>query len=213
MTIPVQEATGLTGARLVVATTNRGKLLEIRTLLADLGLAIDARNEYGSMPPVEEDGATYAANAIKKATQIATQFGVAALGDDSGLEVEALGGEPGLRSARFAGPCATDAENRRLLLERLRDVPRARRGARFRCVMALVSPSGRVRVVEGAIDGVIREREAGCGGFGYDPVFELPDRGVTFAELGVDEKNRISHRARAIERIRDILVSDPAWRR
>jgi XTP/dITP diphosphohydrolase len=116
-----------------------------------------------------------------------------------------------LYSARFAGPRATDIENRRLLLDRLSGVPAAHRGARFRCVMALVSPEGVSRVVEGVIEGRIAERETGVGGFGYDPIFELPDRGVTFAKLPPDEKNRISHRGRALALVRAMLIAEPAW--
>lgn len=192
--------------RLVIATTNAGKVREIRAVLGDLGLVITDQSAYGVLPPVEEDGATYAANALKKAMALASRVKVTVLADDSGLEVDALGGAPGLLSARFAGPHATDVENRQLLLDRLRGVPRERRVARFRCAIALVEVSGVHHIVEGTVEGVIREQEAGCGGFGYDPVFELPDRGLTFAELTEGEKNRISHRGRALAQVRDIFM-------
>ncbi|MEO5657832.1 MAG: RdgB/HAM1 family non-canonical purine NTP pyrophosphatase [Nitrospiria bacterium] len=205
---PLAAAADVSIDRLVIATTNQGKIREIRAVLGDLGLTIVAQSDYGALPPVLEDGKTYAANAVNKATAIASRFGVTALADDSGLEVDALGGAPGLLSARFAGPHATDGENRRLLLDRLRGVPVSRRGARFRCALALVDPSGVVRVAEGLVEGVIRDHEAGCGGFGYDPVFELPDRGLTFAELTDDEKNRISHRGRALAKVHAMLLAE-----
>jgi XTP/dITP diphosphohydrolase len=197
--------------QILLATTNAGKVREIRAVLGDLGWELKAQSEFADIPNVEEDGATYAANAFKKAMALASRIGYPALGDDSGLEVDALSGAPGLYSARFAGPRATDGENRRLLLERLTGVPVSRRGARFRCVMALVSPEGGSRIVEGVIEGRIAERETGVGGFGYDPIFEVPDREVTFAELPPDEKNRISHRGRALALVRAMLIAEPAW--
>lgn len=195
---------------IVLATTNLDKIREIRAVLGDLGWELKAQYEFPGLPAVVEDGETYAANALKKAGSVAAQTGLPALGDDSGLEVDALGGAPGMYSARFAGPNATYADNRRLLLERLRGVPVSHRGARFRCTMALVSPSGLTRLVEGVIEGRIAERETGSGGFGYDHLFELPDRGVTFAELSPDEKNRISARGRALAHIRMLLIAEPA---
>ena len=200
--------TGPSRGTIVIATTNPGKVREIAAVLGDLGWDFKAQSEWGEMPAVKEDGDTYAANAVKKAAHAAARLGFPALADDSGLEVDALDGDPGLYSARFAGERATDADNRRLLLERLNGVPTARRSARFRCVIALVSPSGKVRVVEGSVEGRIGEREAGRGGFGYDPIFELPDRGLTFAELPAEEKQRISHRGRALTRVRGILLAE-----
>src|SRR3989338_11243739 len=199
--------TGPSRGMIVIATTKRGKVREIAAVLGDLGWDFKAQREWGEMPAVKEDGDTYAANAVKKAAHAAARLGFPALADDSGLEVDALAGAPGLYSARFAGERATDADNRRLLLERLNGVPTACRSARFRCVIALVSPSGEVRVVEGSVEGRIGEREAGRGGFVYDPIFELPDRGLTFAELPAEEKQRISHRGRARGRGRGVLFS------
>ena len=195
---------------IVLATTNLDKIREIWAVLGDLVSEMKAQSEFSGLSAVIEDEETYAANALKKARFAAAQTGFPALGDDSGLEVDALGGAPGIYSARYAGPDATYEDNRRLLLERLRGVPASRRGARFRCTMALVSPSGVARVVEGVIEGRIGERESGSGGFGYDHLFELPDRGVTFAELAADEKNRISARGRALTQIRALLMAEPA---
>ncbi len=198
----------------MIATTNTGKVREIRAALEAVGWLVKAQSDFGEMPDVREDGPTYAANALKKAHTAAARLGLTALGDDSGLEVDALDGAPGMYSARFAGAQATDAQNRRLLLERLRGIPGPRRGARFRCVMALVSPRGVSRVVEGMVEGRIGEEETGDGGFGYDPIFVVERTGRTYAELPGDEKNRISHRARALAQICDLLIAEPAvWYR
>ncbi len=169
------------------------------------------QGELGLRDGVDEDGATYAANALKKAVRVAARVGRPVLADDSGLEVDVLGGAPGVRSARFASSTANDADNRRLLLERLRGVPAQRRTARFRCVIAVVAPSGASRLFEGAVEGRIRETEAGVRGFGYDPVFELPERGATFAELSEGDKNQVSHRGRALALVRGMLMRDAAW--
>ncbi len=202
------------GWEIVVATTNAGKVREIRAVLEAVGWTVKAQSDFGGMTEVREDGPTYAANALKKAHTAAVRLGMTAVGDDSGLEVDALDGAPGLYSARFAGAQATDAQNRRLLLERLRGIPGPRRVARFRCVIALVSPLGPSRVVEGVVEGRIGEEETGDGGFGYDPIFVVERTGRTFAELPNEEKNRISHRARALAQIRDILTAEPAvWQR
>jgi XTP/dITP diphosphohydrolase len=199
---------------IVIATTNAGKVREIRSVLEAVGWRAKAQSDFGEMPDVREDGPTYAANALKKAHTAATRLGLTALGDDSGLEVDALDGAPGMYSARFAGAQADDVQNRRMVLERLRGITGPRRGARFRCVMALVSPRGVSRVVEGVVQGSIGEGEAGDGGFGYDPIFLVEGTGRTFAELPSEEKNRVSHRARALAQIRDILIAEPAvWRR
>jgi XTP/dITP diphosphohydrolase len=196
---------------LVLATTNAGKIREIIGLLGDLDWTCVAQRDMGVSAGVEEDGWTYEANALKKAVPLAQRLRLPVLADDSGLEVDALGGEPGVVSARYAGAGATERDNRRLLLERLRDVPRDRRTARFRCVIAVASPSGEARLFEGSVEGRIRDAETGVRGFGYDPVFELPERGATFAELSEAEKNRVSHRARALVAVRDMLTTDTAW--
>lgn len=199
------------GRVLVLATTNAGKIHEITARLSGLDWTFIAQREVGVTTGVEEDGLTYLANALKKAVPLAQRLRLPVLADDSGLEVDALGGAPGVVSARFAGAAATEGDNRRLLLERLRDVPPDRRSARFRCVIAVASPSGALRVFEGSVEGRICDREAGLLGFGYDPVFELPERGVTFAELTEAEKNRISHRGRALAAVRDMLTTDAEW--
>ncbi len=196
---------------LVLATTNAGKIREIGALLRDLDWTFVSQREVGVAVGVEEDGETYEANALKKAVPLAIRLRVPVLADDSGLEVDALGGSPGVISARYAGVGASDADNRRLLLERLRNVPRDRRTARFRCVIAVASPSGASRLFEGSVEGLIRDAETGIGGFGYDPVFELPDRRATFAELPEADKNLLSHRARALVAVRDMLTTDAAW--
>ena len=154
----------------------------------------------------EETGATYADNALVKARTAAELTGALALGDDSGLEVDALDGAPGLFTARFGGPGLDDRARWRLLLERLRDVAPARRTARFRCVIALVGPAHGEKVVEGVVEGMIAEAPRGSGGFGYDSVFFYPPLGRTFAELSDEEKARVSHRGRALEAARRLLT-------
>lgn len=155
-----------------------------------------------------EDGATYRDNALKKAWSAAKLTGKPALADDTGLEVDALGGQPGLYAARFAGEGCTFQDNIRKLLRLLEGVPSERRGARFVCVIALVSPDGREQVVEGELCGRITESQTGIGGFGYDPVFYVPEVGKTLAELTADEKNRISHRRRALDKARTIILAE-----
>jgi XTP/dITP diphosphohydrolase len=199
------------GRVLVVATTNAGKIREITAILSDLAWRVISQRDLGVSVGVEEDGLTYEANALKKAVPLAQRIGLPVLADDSGLEVDALGGAPGVVSARYAGAGATDGDNRRLLLQRLREVPSDRRTARFQCVIAVASPSGASRVFKGSVEGRIRDAEAGVSGFGYDPVFELPERNATFAELSEAEKNVVSHRARALAAVRDMLTTDTGW--
>ena len=195
-------------SRLVFATRNRGKLTELSGLVAPLGLEVISAAELGA-PDVEEDGETFIDNAVKKAREVATATRLPALADDSGLVVDALDGAPGVYSARFAGPGATDADNNRLLLERLQGVPAQRRGAHFFCAMAFADPAGalgeQVEVSEGRCHGRIIDAPRGEGGFGYDPLFFVPDRDQTFAELGAGVKNTISHRARAMQQMQKFL--------
>jgi len=196
----------------VLASRNRDKLRELSSLFAELPLALKAAADLPGVPEVEEDGETLEANALKKARAVAAATGELSLADDTGLEVDALGGAPGVHAARYAGPGATYADNCRRLLGALEGVPPPRRTARFRTVMALVDPTGKVgeRVVEGALEGRILTEERGRRGFGYDPVFYVPSLERTLAELEPDEKNRISHRAvaarRMLEELRAILV-------
>jgi XTP/dITP diphosphohydrolase len=190
---------------LVIATNNRHKLEEISAILSDLPVRTIPLSDFPDLPELREDGRTYAENALQKARTVARFTRHWSLGDDTGLEVEALGGEPGLYSARYAGEGVTFEQNRRKLLSELEGVPRERRKAVFRCVMALVGPSGEEVLFEGTIPGYISDADQGTGGFGYDAIFYLPDRKKTFAELDPAEKNQISHRARALKRVRDHL--------
>ena len=186
--------------RLLIATNNAGKLAEYEVLLDGCGWELVAPAELGLRLSVEETGADYAANARTKAEAFSRASGLLTLADDSGLEVDALGGRPGLLSARYAGPNQTDEEGVELVLAQMKDVPPERRLARFRCVIALAEPDGGVRFVEGECPGVITNEPRGGFGFGYDPIFYLPQLGRTMAELTPDEKNAISHRADAARR-------------
>jgi len=196
---------------LVVATGNRGKLGELRALLADLPIEVLGVAEVVTPPHVVEDADTFAGNARKKARAVAAACRAVTLADDSGLEVDALGGRPGVRSARYAREGATDAENNAKLLVELEGVPGERRTARFRCALVLVDPwskdgvTGEV-VVEGALEGRIATAARGTSGFGYDPLFLVGDRGRTLAELSEDEKNACSHRGQALSRLYPVLA-------
>jgi XTP/dITP diphosphohydrolase len=188
---------------LILATRNPGKIEEIRAFLspAHPRLRLIPMADVKGLPQIAEDGSSFLENAKKKAMLVSTFAGKPALADDSGLEVEALGGRPGVLSARFAGPNATDAENTRKLLDKLTGVPEGERTAAFRCAMVLCAPNGHTMVAVGELSGRILDSPRGTGGFGYDPVFLLPESGRTLAELSMTEKNRISHRARALEKI------------
>ncbi len=214
--------------RLVLATRNPGKLREIQALLADLAWEVLPLPD--DAPEVEETAGTFAGNAELKARAAARGQGPGirgqesthicplspvpcslpwVLADDSGLEVDALGGAPGVHSARYAGPVTDDAACVRKLLEELRGVPDEARTARFRCAMALLAPDGRLWIVEGTIEGRITHAPRGQNGFGYDPVFLVPILGLTTAELPPEEKNRISHRAKALAQVIELLRSLP----
>ena len=190
---------------LVLATGNPDKQKEIVALLGDLPITIRTLNEFEPLPPIIEDGETCEANAIKKATVIANHTGLLALADDTGLEVEALGGRPGVYAARYAGEHATYQDNCRKLLEELQGVPVGKRAARFLTVIALAEPTNSVDVVEGVLDGTIAETVSGTDGFGYDPVFFVPELGKTLAQITLEEKNQISHRGRALAKVKDVL--------
>lgn len=170
-------------------------------MLAGSGLTLKTLDDYPDLPEIVEDGSTFRENALKKARTIAELTGEICLADDSGLEVQALDGAPGIYSSRYAGYGAGDAENIQKLLEDLKGVPLAERAAAFRCVLVLCRPDGRCHSFDGRWAGRITEEPAGQGGFGYDPVFFLPERGVTVAELPSDIKNRISHRAEAFAKL------------
>lgn len=183
---------------LVLASNNQGKLREIGQILEPMGIAVKTAAQAGFTEDVEETGDTFEANAKLKACTVAQALGLPALADDSGLAVEALDGAPGVYSARYAGPGASDADRSAKLLRELDQVPPEKRGAAFVCVMACCLPSGQALTAEGRLEGRIALQPAGENGFGYDPVFELPERGCTVAQLSADEKNAISHRGRAL---------------
>ncbi len=190
---------------ILLATRNSDKVRELAALLGDLGIRIRTLADFPTAPEVEEDGETCEANALKKARAIASATGLLSVADDTGLEVDALGGRPGVFAARYAGEGATYEDNCRKLIKELDGVPQARRIARFVTVAALAMPGGETRVVTGTLVGVIAEASVGIQGFGYDPVFFVPELGRTLAELTAEEKNRISHRAKAFRAMADML--------
>jgi XTP/dITP diphosphohydrolase len=192
--------------KVVVASRNRGKLREIVPLLAGLDLELVTIDEVAPDCELREDETTFEGNAFAKARQAAAATGLPAIADDSGLEVDALDGAPGVYSARYAGLPSDDARNNAKLLEALRDVPAARRGGRFRCVAAFVDPAAGVELARsGDCTGTILTEGRGELGFGYDPLFLVPALGRTMAELPLDEKNRLSHRAAAFRALGDAL--------
>ncbi len=191
--------------KLLVATGNQGKLKEIRQLLAGTGIDIVGPDQFDNPPEVVEDGKNFSENACKKALVMARFSGLLTLADDSGLVVDALHGEPGVLSARYAGRQGDDRANNAKLLAAMADVPDERRQGAFCCVMALAWPDGRCRTFEGKISGLIMRGERGAGGFGYDPLFLVPEYGMTTAELSLETKNRISHRGTALRQILPFL--------
>jgi XTP/dITP diphosphohydrolase len=192
--------------RLLIATRNRGKLREYQELLAGLPLELVTLDDVGIHGDVAENGTTFAENARAKALAYAHASNLLTLADDSGLEVDGLGGEPGIHSKRYAGENKSDPERIAFLLNKLHGVPRGSRAARFRCAIAIASPRGEVWDCDGTCAGEIAFAPRGTHGFGYDPVFYFPERGVTMAELPTEEKNKISHRARAAQGTRKILA-------
>lgn len=191
--------------KLVIASRNRGKIAEYGEMLRDLPVEILSLADFPDLPEVRETGRTFRENALIKARAAAAATGLIALADDSGLEVDYLNGAPGVYSSRYAGPEQDDEANNRKLLAALEGVPMALRGARFRCVIAIVTPEGREFLSEGVCEGRISLALRGRAGFGYDPLFLVPSLGKTFAELGPEVKNRISHRAQALRAARDML--------
>ena len=191
--------------KLLIATNNKGKVKELQELLKDTGIELVTPAEIDLQLDVVEDGSTYAENATKKAIAFANASGFISLADDSGLEVDALDGAPGLYSARYSPkPNATDADRRAYLLQNLQNKARPWT-ARFHATIAIATPNGEVHLTEGICEGEIVPEERGTGGFGYDPIFLLSELGKTMAELSMDEKNRLSHRAKAVMKAKTIL--------
>lgn len=190
---------------IVLATTNDGKIREIEAALDLQFIHWLTYRDFPDWPTASETGKTFQENALHKADLLARRFDIPALADDSGLEVDALGGRPGIHSARFAGPGAVDAENNRYLLDLLKDVAYEARSGRFRCVLALSVPGEPPRFTDGVVRGHIAFEPRGSGGFGYDPLFVADGYEKTMAELDVEEKNRVSHRGRALAKMRNVL--------
>lgn len=191
--------------KLVIATENQGKIKEIKELIKDFAIEILSLKDIGFQGTIVEDGDTFEENALKKARTIAQDCGKMTLADDSGLCIDALGGRPGVLSARYGGENRSDFDKCLLILEEMKDVPAGERSARFICALALVHPDGTERVFIGKCEGLITFQLAGSKGFGYDPIFFYPESGVTFAEMALQEKNRASHRGKALEQFADYL--------
>jgi XTP/dITP diphosphohydrolase len=192
-------------SKLLLATNNQGKVHEYQDLLKGIRFDLVTPAQVGLKLEIEESGTTFTENSRIKAETFARASGLLTLADDSGLEVDALNGEPGIRSSRYAGPGATDADRVNYLLEKLKDVPPEKRTAHFRCVIALAFPDGRINFCSGQCDGVITFTPRGSQGFGYDPIFWFPDLQKTMAELPMEVKNHISHRARAAQKAGELL--------
>jgi XTP/dITP diphosphohydrolase len=190
---------------LVLATANRAKARELAALLADLPYRIRDLSAYPGVVLPQEGESSYAENALGKARTVTIATGALALADDSGIEVDALGGRPGVLSARYGGPDLTDPERNALMLRELERVPTERRTARYRAVIAMTGPDGREATVEGSVEGVLLQAPRGQGGFGYDPIFYYPPLGATFAEIAAEAKHAISHRGRAMALARELL--------
>lgn len=193
----------------VLATRNAGKMRELQQLLQDFPIELKNLNDFGPIPEVEEDGETFDDNAYKKAAFTAKVLGLPAIADDSGLVVEALGGAPGVKSARYAGENATDKENIAKLLKEM--AGKDNRRAAFECVISIAVPSGPALTYEGRCEGEITSEPKGGSGFGYDPVFYCPEYGKTFAELNSQEKNRVSHRGKALREVAAEFPQILAW--
>ena len=193
--------------KLLIATNNKGKAREYKSLLGGIPYELVTMADEGITTEVEETGATFEENAILKATLLAAESGLLTLADDSGIEVDALGSEPGVLSHRYAGENATDSDLVDFLLNKLDGVPENQRTACFRCVIAIATPDGDVKTCSGECHGIITTSPGGSNGFGYDPIFCVPELGKTMAELSAEEKNKISHRARAAEKASEVLMN------
>jgi XTP/dITP diphosphohydrolase len=192
---------------LVLATNNEDKIREIKHLLDDLPVTVMTRDDFLEFPDVEETGATLEENARLKASAIAKFCDLPTLADDSGLEVDALNGAPGIYSSRYAGEEATYADNNRKLLQQLQDLPYEKRTARFRCIITIDWADGTTDTIEGIAEGYITEDIVGYEGFGYDPVFFYLPAGKRFSEMTLEEKNLVSHRGKALQKARDLIIN------
>ena len=197
--------------KILLASRNPDKLKEVSRKVEPFGFELLSASDFPDLPEIEEDGETLKANAQKKALTLHRLTNLPTLADDTGLEVEAMGGRPGVYSSRFAGPGATYADNVEKLLRDMEGVPQKKRQARFRCVLAYVD-AGKTQYFEGIIDGFIAEKASGQHGFGYDPIFYVPDDKMTFAELTLERKNQISHRGRALDAFVEYLRRSAAHR-
>jgi XTP/dITP diphosphohydrolase len=193
---------------IIFATGNEGKMKEIRMILADLDYKIVSMKEAGIDIDIIEDGKTFEENALIKANAIAKETGALVLADDSGLEIDYFHGEPGVYSARYLGEDTPYEVKNRIILERMEDVPEDERTARFVCVIAVAFPDGTTKTVRGTIEGIIGYESKGENGFGYDPIFYLPDYGCTSAQLSPEQKNKISHRGKALQQMKQLLRAD-----
>jgi XTP/dITP diphosphohydrolase len=193
--------------KLLFATRNRGKIAELTQLVQPFGYEVLSLDDFSAMPEVVEDAPTFAGNAEKKARTALAATGCASLADDSGLEVDALGGAPGVWSARYAGPQHDDEANKAKLLAAMAEVPDGKRTARFRCALAFIDENGALLETDGACEGRIARAPRGTGGFGYDPLFLVGDGARTMAELSPEEKNRVSHRGEAMRKLASALAS------
>jgi len=191
--------------KLVLATNNIHKIKEMTAILEGLDVEIITKDAYPDFPDVEETGETFEENAVLKAEAICEFTGLPSMADDSGLEVDALSGGPGVNSARYAGPGCTFADNNAKLLKALDGVPDEQRTARFRCVIAICFGKGITKLAEGEVEGLITNDLRGRQGFGYDPVFLIPHLGLTFAEMPPDQKNNMSHRGKAVRKAREVI--------
>ena len=191
--------------RLIFATGNEGKMREIRQILADSGYEILSMKEAGVDLDIVEDGTTFEENALIKAKAVMEATGELTLADDSGLEIDAFGGEPGVYSSRYLGEDTPYTEKNQVILDRMKDVPEEKRGARFVCVIAAVFPDGQTRTTRGTMEGIIGYESNGENGFGYDPIFYLPELKKYSAQLSSGEKNLLSHRGQALRKMKEVL--------
>ncbi len=191
--------------KLLLATNNRNKAAEIIELLQELPVEILTLQDYPGLAMPEEDRPTFAGNAAKKAEAVASYSGEMTMADDSGLEVDALNGRPGVRSARYAGEDKSDRDNNNLLLEELKNFPPGKRSACFKCAIAVAFTGGKTAIIEESCPGRIAEKPRGENGFGYDPLFIYEPSGLTFAQMSREEKNKVSHRGKALRRVKELL--------